>query len=161
MISVSVPISSTLKAFLEKYEVSREAGAVTFQFNNGKVMQAALKSAEAVRPAGTVAKVYQSTMRLPEHLRKELQIPKKSFARLIEAMVSDLDLDATYKFHQQGLLCLQEATEVSLSELLSRCQIVAQHAKRKTVFVADVTPVLQLQARNSQTTPRTLEKRGC
>lgn len=123
MISVSIPISSTLKAFLEKYEVSREADAVTFQFNNGKVKQAALKSAEAVQPAGTVAKVVsQSTMRLPEHLRKELQIPKKSFARLIKAMVSDLDLDATYKFHQQALLCLQEATEVYLSELLSRCQ---------------------------------------
>lgn len=148
MISVSVPISSTLKALLEKHEVSREADAVTFHFNNGKVMQAALKSVEAVQPAGTVAKVVsQRTSRVPEHLRKELQIPKKAFARLIKDMISDLDLDSSFKFHQQALECLQEATEVFLSELFSRCVLVAQHAKRKTVFVADMTLVLHLQAR--------------
>ena len=67
---------------------------------NGKVMQAALKSAEAAQPAGTVGKVVsQSAMRLPEHLRKELQIRKKSLDRLIKDMASGLDLDATFKFH--------------------------------------------------------------
>lgn len=147
MISVSVPISSTLKALLEKHEVSREADAVTFHFNNGKVMQAALKTVEAVQPAGTVAKVVSQRTSRPEHLRKELQIPKKAFARLIKDMISDLDLDSSFKFHQQALECLQEATEVFLSELFSRCVLVAQHAKRKTVFVADMTLVLHVQAR--------------
>ena len=78
--------------------------------------------------------------RLAEHLRKELQIPKKGFARLVKEM----ELTEQYKFHSLALLCLHEASEKFITEPMALFQILAQHGKRKTIMLQDLSVVMYL-----------------
>ena len=153
-IEIEIPISASLQPLLAKCKVvSLKPDSVVFESSNGKAHKCLLKAIQKVQPAGTFrARVpeRQSLLdRLPDHLRKELQIPKQSFARLVREMVIDLakemELEVQHKLHHLALLCLQESAETFCCELFALCQVLANHGKRKTIMVNDLTVVLHLQ----------------
>ena len=86
---VKIPISASLQPLLDKCKVVSETpDSVIFECSGSTAQKRLLKAAQKVQPAGTcrarVAERQSLPGRLPEHLRKELQIPKKGFARLVK-----------------------------------------------------------------------------
>ena len=80
-------------------------------------------------------------------MRSAARTPTEAETSFVKDEMSGLTQNQ-YRFTTASLECLQEASEVFLTELFAKCQLLALHAKRKTIFLTDPALVQKLEARN-------------
>jgi len=70
-----------------------------------------------------------------------LLIPLLPFSRLVREIALDITairgIDGL-RFQTNALRCLQEASEMYLTQLLEDCQLLAIHATRVTIMIKDL-----------------------
>lgn len=81
-----------------------------------------------------------------------LLIPRKSFSRIVREVLQSFSTDVV-RFKSDGLMALQEATEMYLVQLFEDANMCASHANRVTVKPKDMDLVFRLRPINDPGIP--------
>ena len=149
-VKVSIPISLMLREVLSRHkEIAYDSDSVTFSLSNGNAKRTTMDALQRWQPADTfwACDPPRTVARqpLPDYLRRDLQFPKETFVRLIKDVLAGLKPTEDLKFSKDALKCLQEASETYLQHMFAKVQLLASHAKRKTIFLQDLVLVEQLE----------------
>ena len=143
---------------------SRSEGKLRLAFAQGKARKAAVAALAKTQPEGTVDVVnVPRGRRLREGVFEpgayvetgplKKAISKPAFAKLVKDILADVKNqdggDGTHvkaeeiadpiRMESRALETLKEVSETMLTRLFEDCQTFARHAKRKTIFVSDLT----------------------
>ena len=154
-----MPISS--ETDLADFTVhSTSEGKLRLAFRNGKARQAAVAYLATTQPEGTV-----DVVNVPRGRRLQTEgfepgayletgslakaITKSAFTKLFRDILTDVKSAAPrdgkdaesdpVRMESRALHMLKEVSETMLTRLFEDCQTFATHAKRKTIFVSDLT----------------------
>ena len=154
-----MPISS--ETDLADFTVhSMSEGKLRLAFRNGKARQAAIAYLANTQPEGTV-----DVVNVPRGRRLQTEgfepgayletgplakaITKSAFTKLVRDILTNVKSEAprdgqdansdTVRMESAALHTLKEVSETMLTRLFEDCQTFATHAKRKTIFVSDLT----------------------
>ena len=72
-------------------------------------------------------------------------IPRLSFCRLVKSIMDTLKPGSDFRFQRAAIDCLQEASEVYVTGVLSDANLIALHANRVTLMPRDLTLLLRLR----------------
>ena len=139
---------------------SMSEGKLRLAFRNGKARQAAIAYLANTQPEGTV-----DVVNVPRGRRLQTEgfepgayletgplakaITKSAFTKLVRDILTNVKSEAprdgqdansdTVRMESAALHTLKEVSETMLTRLFEDCQTFATHAKRKTIFVSDLT----------------------